>query len=102
MKNPPRILAVDDVPANLDIVRMRLEAHGYEVVTAVDGFGAIARAQESQPDLAPPDVMMPKLDGLSALKQLKGDSALRFVPVILLTAKSDPADVVAGLEAGAD
>jgi len=102
VRNPPRILAVDDVPANLDIVRMRLEAHGYEVVTAADGLEAIARAKESEPDLVLLDVMMPKLDGISALKQLKEDSALRFVPVILLTAKSDTADVVAGLEAGAD
>jgi adenylate cyclase len=100
--NPPRILAVDDVPANLEIVRMRLEAHGYEVVTAADGYEAIARAKESEPDLVLLDVMMPKLDGISALKQLKEDAALRFVPVILLTAKSDTADVVAGLEAGAD
>jgi adenylate cyclase len=100
--NPPRILAVDDVPANLEIVRMRLEAHGYEVVTAADGFEALARAKESEPDLVLLDVMMPKLDGISALKQLKEDAALRFVPVILLTAKSDTADVVAGLEAGAD
>src|SRR5262245_3377772 len=81
---------------------MRLEAHGYEVVTATDGFEAIARAKDSEPDLVLLDVMMPKLDGISALKQLKEDAALRFVPVILLTAKSDTADVVAGLEAGAD
>ena len=102
MRTPPRILAVDDVPANLDIVRMRLEAHGYEVVTAADGEEALARARELEPDLVLLDIMMPKLDGISALKQLKQDTALRFVPVIMLTAKSDTADVVAGLEAGGD
>ena len=102
MRTPPRILAVDDVPANLEIVRMRLEAHGYEVVTAVDGEEALARAREIDPDLVLLDIMMPKLDGISALKQLKQDAALRFVPVILLTAKADTADVVAGLEAGGD
>src|SRR5262249_49377026 len=102
LRTPPRILAVDDVPANLEIVRMRLEAHGYEVVTAVDGEEALARAREIDPDLVLLDIMMPKLDGISALKQLKQDAALRFVPVILLTAKADTADVVAGLEAGGD
>jgi class 3 adenylate cyclase len=90
------------VPENLEIVRMRLQAHGYEVVTAADGEEALARAREVDPDLVLLDIMMPKLDGISALKQLKQDAALRFIPVILLTAKSDTADVVAGLEAGGD
>ena len=102
MHTPPRILAVDDVPENLAIVRMRLEAHGYEVVTAADGEEALARVREIEPDLVLLDIMMPKLDGISALKQLKQDSSLRFVPVILLTAKADKSDVVAGLEAGGD
>jgi adenylate cyclase len=102
LRTPPRILAVDDVPENLDIVRMRLQAHGYEVVTATDGEEALARARETDPDLVLLDIMMPKLDGISALKLLKQDAALKFIPVILLTAKSDTADVVAGLEAGGD
>jgi adenylate cyclase len=102
LHTPPRILAVDDVPENLAIVRMRLEAHGYEVVTAADGEEALARVREVEPDLVLLDIMMPKLDGISALRQLKQDSSLRFVPVILLTAKADKSDVVAGLEAGGD
>ena len=102
MRTPPRILAVDDVPANLDIVTMRLHAHGYEVVTAADGEEALVKVRETEPDLVLLDIMMPKLDGISALKRLKQDPTLRFIPVILLTAKSDTADVVAGLEAGGD
>jgi adenylate cyclase len=102
VRNPPRILAVDDVPENLDIVRMRLQAHGYEVVTAVDGEDALDKVRSQEPDLVLLDIMMPKLDGISALKILKQDAALKFIPVILLTAKSDTADVVAGLEAGGD
>jgi adenylate cyclase len=102
MKNPPRILAVDDVPANLDIVRMRLEAQGYEIVTAADGEEALAQARKLSPDLILMDIMMPKLDGISAVKQLKADAALGFIPVIMLTAKADISDVVAGLEAGGD
>jgi class 3 adenylate cyclase/CheY-like chemotaxis protein len=102
LRNPPRILAVDDVPENLDIVRVRLEAEGYEVVTAADGEQALAKAREIGPDLILLDVMMPKLDGISVLRQFKQDTALSFVPVIMLTAKSDTRDVVIGLEAGAD
>ena len=102
MRTPPRILAVDDNPTNLEILRVRLNAHGYEVVTAVDGEDALARARELEPDLVLLDVMMPKLDGISVLKVLKQDSKLRFVPVILVTAKADTRDIVQGLEAGGD
>jgi adenylate cyclase len=101
LRTPPRILAVDDLPTNLEILRVRLEAQGYEVITAVDGEDALARARELEPDLILLDIMMPKLDGISVLKQLKQD-ADRFVPVILVTAKADTRDVVNGLEAGAD
>jgi adenylate cyclase len=102
MRNPARILAVDDAPQNLEILRARLEANGYEVITAADGEEGLARARDSDPDLVLLDVMMPKLDGVAVLKKLKEDAALRFVPVVLVTAKSDMRDVVAGLEAGAD
>jgi class 3 adenylate cyclase len=102
LRNPPRILAVDDVPENLEIVQVRLEAEGNEVITATDGDEALARARDSDPDLILLDVMMPKRDGISVLKEFKQDTALSFVPVILLTAKSDTKDVVVGLEAGAD
>ncbi len=102
MHDPPLILAVDDTPENLDIVRMRLEAQGYRVETAADGEEAIRRAQDLSPDLILLDIMMPKLDGIAALKILKQDQKLRFVPVLLLTAKADRSDVIAGLEAGGD
>ncbi len=71
MRSPPRILAVDDVPENLDIMRMRLEAHGYEVVTAADDEEALTQAREPLPDLILHDIMMPKLDGISIMKILK-------------------------------
>jgi DNA-binding response OmpR family regulator len=102
LRDPPLILAVDDVAENLEIVCMRLEALGYEVQTAADGEEAIAKARELSPDLILLDIMMPKLDGIAALKILKQDQALRFVPVVLLTAKADRSDVIAGLEAGGD
>jgi class 3 adenylate cyclase/CheY-like chemotaxis protein len=95
-------LIVDDNPANRDIFETRLAAHGYEIYTANDGEEALALARERHPDLILLDVMMPKLDGIEVCRRLKGDASLPFMPIILVTAKSDPKDVVAGLEAGAD
>ena len=102
MRTPPRILAVDDMPTNLEILRVRLEAQGYEVITAEDGEEALTKARELEPDLVLLDIMMPKLDGIAVLKQLKQDAMLRFVPIILVTAKSDVRDVVSGLDSGGD
>jgi adenylate cyclase len=99
---PPRILVVDDIFENLEIVRMRLEANGFEVVTAVDGEDGLAKARTLGPDLILLDIMMPKLDGLSVLREIKSDASLGFMPVLLLTAKSDRSDVIAGLDAGGD
>jgi len=81
---------------------VRLNAKGYEVVTAVDGMDALARTRELEPDLILLDVMMPKLDGISVLKELKQDERLRYTPIILVTARADTSDVVNGLEAGGD
>ena len=102
MRSPPLILIVDDNPTNLDIFETRLTAHGYHVITAGDGEAGLALARERQPDLILLDIMMPKLDGIEVCRRLKGDPALPFMPIILVTAKSDAADVVAGLEAGGD
>ena len=102
MRTPPRILIVDDNPTNLEVLQVRLKAQGYELVTAVDGMDALSKVREFEPDLVLLDVMMPKLDGISVVKQLKQDSTFGFMPVILVTAKADTRDVVAGLEAGGD
>lgn len=102
MRTPPRILAVDDVPSNLEILQVRLEAQGYEVITAADGEQALALIHEQEPDLVLLDIMMPKVDGITVLKRLKQDASTKFLPVILITAKADTSDVVVGLEAGAD
>jgi len=102
MHDPPRILVVDDNEANLDIAKMRLESQGYDVITAEDGEAALVRVAEMAPDLLLLDIMMPKLDGIEVTRRLKADHALPFIPVILLTAKADSKDVVAGLDAGGD
>lgn len=102
MRQPPLILAVDDVSENREIVEMRLKANGYDVATAADGEEAILQAKALRPDLILLDVMMPKLDGISVLKQLKQEKDLGFIPIILLTAKADRVDVISGLDAGGD
>ena len=102
MREPPLILVVDDVPDNVEILQLRLESQDYEVITAGDGEAALAIVREQLPDLVLLDIQMPKLDGIETVKQLKADTALPFIPVIMVTARSDAKDVVAGLEAGGD
>jgi class 3 adenylate cyclase len=102
VRTPPRVLVVDDMPANVHILQLRLAAQGYEVLTATDGEQALATAREALPDLILLDVMMPKVDGLEVCRQLRADPSFPFTPIIMVTAKADPKDVVAGLEAGGD
>ncbi len=102
MRTPPQILIVDDNPANLDIFETRLAAHGYDIITARDGEEGLAVAIERKPDLILLDIMMPKLDGIEVCRRLKGDPKLPFMPIILVTAKAETEDLVAGLEAGGD
>ena len=102
MHTPPRILVVDDSPANVDILRTRLEAQGYDVKTANDGEEGLAAVEQHRPDLILLDVMMPKLDGIEVCRRLRANPGLPFIPVILITAKSDSKDVVTALNAGGD
>ena len=102
MRTPAHILIVDDNPANLKLLQIHLAARGYETFTARDGEEALALARAKQPDLILLDVIMPKVDGIEVCRRLKGDPSLPFMPIILVTAKTDPEDVVNGLEAGAE
>src|SRR5512143_2893643 len=102
MRTPPRILIFDDNPETVDILRTRLVHDGYEIVTARDGEEALATARETQPDLVLLDIMMPGMDGIEVCRRLRADRSLPFMPIIMVTAKSDSKDVVAGLEAGGD
>lgn len=102
MNNPPRILIVDDNETNRDILATRLATQNYELLQAADGEEALAVARAKRPDLILLDVMMPKIDGIEVCRQLKADQSLPFMPIILVTAKSDSKDVVSGLDAGAD
>jgi DNA-binding response OmpR family regulator len=102
MRTPPLILIVEDNPESLDILRARLTAHNYEVITAPDGEAGLTMAREQQPDLILLDIMMPKMDGIEVCRRIKEDPSLPFMPIIMVTAKADSKDVVAGLEAGGD
>jgi class 3 adenylate cyclase len=102
VRTPARILVVDDVRANVEIVEARLASQGFEIIAAVDGEEALGKVRECLPDLILLDVMMPRLDGIETTIRLKADAGLPFIPIILLTAKADTRDVVAGLQAGAD
>jgi class 3 adenylate cyclase/CheY-like chemotaxis protein len=86
----------------LEIMQARLTANNYDVITAVDGEEGLNTAREKQPDLILLDIMMPKMDGLEVCRRLKKDPSLPFIPIIMVTAKADPKDIVTGLEAGGD
>jgi DNA-binding response OmpR family regulator len=98
----PLVLVADDDPDILTLVGFRLERAGYEVLPARDGEEALALALERQPDLAILDVMMPKLDGYEVTQRLRDNAATSGMPVILLTARVQEADITRGFEAGAD
>ena len=102
MQTPPCILVVDDQSMNVDILSHRLTLEGYEVLTATDGSEAITIARERQPDLILLDVIMPDPDGFEVCRRLKADATLPFIPILMITAKAEPQDIVAGFDAGAD
>ncbi|MBW3573186.1 MAG: diguanylate cyclase [Gemmatimonadetes bacterium] len=97
-----RILVVDDVPDNVEILDARLSSRGYEVVTATNGEEALASVSDTPPHLILLDVMMPGMDGREVARRIKEDESLPFIPIILVTALSEADDVVQGLESGAD
>lgn len=94
-----RILVVDDDVALAEMIGIVLEGEGYTVSTCPDGAKAVAAFQEHHPDLVLLDVMLPGMDGFEVCTALRAESN---VPIVMLTARSDTADVVTGLEAGAD
>jgi len=97
-----RILVVDDVEVNVRLLEAKLSAEYFHVLTAYDGFEALRIAQEERPDIILLDVMMPRLDGFEVCRRLKAEPRTQDIPVVMVTALSEPADRVRGLEAGAD
>ncbi|MFC7376309.1 MtrAB system response regulator MtrA [Brachybacterium sp. GCM10030267] len=99
MTTPSRILVVDDDQAIAEMVGIVLRGKGYEVATSPDGASALETFPRLRPDLVLLDLMLPGMDGIEVCRRLRRDSG---VPIIMLTARTDTADVVEGLEAGAD
>src|SRR5699024_2360753 len=94
-----RVLVVDDDAALSEMIGIVLESEGFEAIFSADGTTAMEIFRDSRPDLVLLDLMLPGIDGIEVCKRIRAESG---VPVIMLTAKSDTADVVLGLEAGAD
>lgn len=95
-----KVLVVDDEMSIVTLLQFNLEQAGYEVVTAMDGKGALELAEQERPDLIVLDLMLPEMDGLEVCKQLRQKQMM--MPILMLTAKDDEFDKVLGLELGAD
>lgn len=88
-----KILVVDDEADFVDMVRMRLEANGYEVLTAYNGRDGLEKAKAEKPDLILLDILMPELDGYTTLKELKNMGETKGIPVLVVTAKPGMKDL---------
>jgi two-component system phosphate regulon response regulator PhoB len=97
-----RVLVVDDEATIVELVRYNLVKEGYDVRTAATGEAALAEARRQVPDVIVLDLMLPGLDGFDVCRALRADLATQRVPILMLTARGEDADVVAGLELGAD
>jgi len=97
-----RILIVDDVDLNVKVLEAKLSSEYYQVLSANDGLAALQLAHQEHPDLILLDVMMPRMDGFETCRRLKADPSTADIPVVMVTALSEPADRLRGLEAGVD
>ncbi|WP_349507333.1 PleD family two-component system response regulator [Agrobacterium pusense] len=97
-----RVLVVDDIPANVKLLEARLVAEYFAVVSAEDGFKALAICDKEQVDIILLDIMMPGMDGFEVCERLKANPDTAHIPVVMVTALDQPSDRVRGLKAGAD
>jgi two-component system alkaline phosphatase synthesis response regulator PhoP/two-component system response regulator VicR len=95
-----RILVVDDERHIVRLVQVNLERAGYEVLTAFDGVEALEKVKTESPEMIVLDVMMPRMDGFEVLKNLQSDPRFQNIPVIMLTAKAQDADIFKGWASG--
>lgn len=95
------ILVIEDEPAVQTLLRKQLTAHGFQVTVANDGLDGLVKLESVKPDLMICDVMMPNLDGIEFVRAIKGHPATQKIPVIFLTAKSDPTSLIEGINVGA-
>jgi CheY-like chemotaxis protein len=98
----PRVLVVDDDPQVLRLMRVNLELEGYDVVSAPDGEEALEAVVSERPDVVVCDVMMPGVDGLTVLRNVRANPQTSKIPFVVVSAKAQRADVKAALDMGAD
>lgn len=98
----PIVLLIEDDPTILELLELNFEMEGFSVLTAEDGKLGLERARVGAPAVIVADVMLPNLSGLDMVAALKDSTATRDIPVILLSAKAQSADIRSGLDAGAD
>jgi len=101
-QDPVNILIAEDSPTQAEQLKYILEEHGYTVTVAANGKLALTAIEKHPPTLVISDVVMPEMDGFQLCRQIKADETLKNIPVVLLTALSDPHDVIRGLQCGAD
>ena len=101
MAESPHILVLEDDPSVQMLMKKQLTAHGYRVTTASDGLDGLMKLESVKPDLIICDVMMPNLDGIEFVKAVKGHGDTQRIPVIFLTAKTDPRSMIDGINVGA-
>jgi len=97
-----RILAVDDEPKVLAVIKKRLEFAGFEVITATEGLEGLKKARSESPDLIVLDLILPNLSGFQVCRLLKGDNSYKAIPILMLSARSQEKDVNEGMRVGAD
>ena len=97
----PLILVADDEEDIKSVLEMFLDVAGYDVVSAYDGLDAIEKIKESKPDLVLMDIMMPLIDGIEVVRQMKADDSIKHIPVVMLTAASKSDMVDKAMKAGA-
>ncbi len=97
-----KILAVDDDAMVLAVIKKRLEFAGYEVISAMEGLEGLKKARTENPDLIVLDLILPNLNGYQICAMLKRDSTYRNIPIVMLTSRSQQADIAEGMKAGAD
>ena len=102
MAQRPQILIIEDEAPQREILLYNVEAAGYDAIWADNGEDGVVLAYENEPDVIILDWMMPKLSGIEACRQLRAKPSTKDIPIILLTARSEDADKVRGLEIGAD
>jgi DNA-binding response OmpR family regulator len=95
------ILVLEDDPSVQTLLRKQLVAHGFKVSLATDGLDGLMKLETLSPDLMICDVMMPNLDGVEFVKAIKGNTLTQKIPVIFLTAKTDPRSMIEGINVGA-